>query len=286
MEYLDLLRNPAILHAMAVHFPVALSVLGVPVAFAALIARRRHAPLWLTALLYALLAVAAFAAVQTGEGARERAPATLPEEVWGLIDEHEELGEKIWMAALATAVAALLAFVPYPNFSAAMRVLAVAGSLTVLGMAGLTAHRGGALVYEHGVGTALVSEAAVQTSAAPEQPAAATAPVSLPEAAPPAASETPPAPAYEKDIRAIFTKHCTECHSEPGAESGLDLTTLEGARKGGRKTGQVIIGGNADGSPMVQYLEGARLPRMPRNAPPLSPEEIALIRNWIAAGAE
>lgn len=290
MEYLLALQNPAILHAMAVHFPVALAVLGVPLALAALIARMRKTPLWLTVLLYVLLTAAAFAAVMTGNGAREHAPDTLPEEVWKLIGAHEELGEKIWMAALATALVALLAFIPYPNFSAAMRVLAVAGSLTVLGMVVLTAHRGGTLVYEHGVGTATMSVTFDARHTAPKQvvPQSSSTPAPQPPADTPSpiSNETPQALTFEKDIYPVLAKHCTECHSEPGAESGLDLATLDGARKGGRKHGQVIVSGNADGSPLVQYLEGKRLPQMPRNAPPLAPENIAAIRSWIAAGAQ
>lgn len=286
MEYLQALQNPAVLHAMAVHFPVALAVLGVPVALAALIARTRKTPLWLTVLLYVVVTAAAFAAATTGEGAREHAPGTLPKEVWNLIDAHEELGEKIWIAALATALVALLAFIPYPNFSVAMRVLAVAGSLTVLGMVSLTAHRGGTLVYEHGVGTAAVAAVPDAAHTTPEQPAQPPAPQPAVESPAPALADAPSAPTYENDIRPIFAAHCTECHSEPDATSGLNLTTLEGARKGGKKNGQVIIGGNPDGSPMVQHLEGKRLPQMPRNAPPLAPEKITAIRSWIAAGAQ
>src|SRR5207249_10469870 len=39
-------------------------------------------------------------------------------------------------------------------------------------------------------------------------------------------------------------------------------------------------------SPMVDYLRGLRAPQMPKGNPPLSEEELHVIRSWILAGAK
>ncbi len=49
--------------------------------------------------------------------------------------------------------------------------------------------------------------------------------------------------------------------------------------------GRPIVPGNADGSRIIQMLEGKIAPRMPFGADPLPPADIAAIRAWINAGA-
>jgi hypothetical protein len=102
---------------------------------------------------------------------------------------------------------------------------------------------------------------------------------------------------FTRDILPILSrpKGCKSCHDagsalpEGFAQSGFDTTNLGTIRKGGVATrGTVIIAGNPNGSALVQKVEGTfpRGARMPRNQPPLSVEEIALIRTWIAEGAQ
>jgi hypothetical protein len=105
---------------------------------------------------------------------------------------------------------------------------------------------------------------------------------------------------FARDIRPILSRSdgppagCKRCHYK--AESapqgydigGLDLTTLGTLRQGGVSSGRsIVIAGDPDGSAIIKKLEGtyARGARMPKDLPPLSREEIGLVRRWIAEGA-
>src|SRR5205085_10538036 len=46
------------------------------------------------------------------------------------------------------------------------------------------------------------------------------------------------------------------------------------------------VPGKPDESPLVAYVRGLRTPQMPKGNPPLSEQELHLIRLWILAGAQ
>jgi hypothetical protein len=99
-----------------------------------------------------------------------------------------------------------------------------------------------------------------------------------------------PAPTYWKDIRPIFRKYCTACHSsknirEVDVSGGLALDSFEAARKG--TTHPVIKPGKAEDSRLVRLLITTNVRRrMPLDAPPLPADKIALVRRWIDTGAK
>jgi mono/diheme cytochrome c family protein len=98
-------------------------------------------------------------------------------------------------------------------------------------------------------------------------------------------STPPSAIDFTRDIQPIFQKHCYECHSAKKSRAHLRLDVRALAMQGG-DDGPVIVPGHADESPMVRRLLGlGGDDRMPKDADPLSPAQIALIRGWIEAGA-
>ncbi|MBN9118073.1 MAG: hypothetical protein J0I06_02715 [Planctomycetes bacterium] len=99
-------------------------------------------------------------------------------------------------------------------------------------------------------------------------------------------------PTYWQDVRPIFRKHCVVCHSERklpelDVSAGLALDKPDNIKKGG-KGGKVtvLVSGKPDASLVVTLLTSKDKKRaMPLDADPLSPEEIAIVRKWVAAGA-
>lgn len=97
-------------------------------------------------------------------------------------------------------------------------------------------------------------------------------------------------PTYWRDVRPLFRKHCTVCHSaknlkEPDVSGGLALDSYAAALKGGERV--VIRPGQSGESHLVRLLVSENVKRrMPLDAPPLPAETIALIRRWIDAGAK
>lgn len=86
-------------------------------------------------------------------------------------------------------------------------------------------------------------------------------------------------------VSAVLSERCAKCHSDFDAPMGLALVSYSDVMAGSW-TGPVIIPGDPDASALVHRIEGRAEPRMPLDGPPyLSPEEIATIRDWIAAGA-
>jgi mono/diheme cytochrome c family protein len=95
---------------------------------------------------------------------------------------------------------------------------------------------------------------------------------------------------YAAKIAPLFQEHCIDCHAADDADGDFVIETYEALMKGG-ETSKAIVPGNAQDSLLVKFLEG-RSGKEGKNKfmPPgkrdhLKPEEIALIRQWIDAGA-
>lgn len=87
-------------------------------------------------------------------------------------------------------------------------------------------------------------------------------------------------------VRPVLERHCLSCHNDRDRKGGLSLVSAETFRKGG-ESGAVV----APGDPSASYLLDMVTPQegkaaMPKGSAPLSPEDLALLRDWIAAGAE
>src|SRR5579872_959052 len=91
-------------------------------------------------------------------------------------------------------------------------------------------------------------------------------------------------PSYYREIQPILQKNCIGCHQPAMKSSGLDLTTFDGLRAGG-KHGPAFSGGAPVESLIIRYMNGELKPPMPLGAPPLSKADIELVREWIKSGA-
>ncbi|MHC1743491.1 MAG: c-type cytochrome domain-containing protein [Syntrophobacteraceae bacterium] len=88
------------------------------------------------------------------------------------------------------------------------------------------------------------------------------------------------------EVSAVLTDNCTLCHAAPSPASGLRLDGYAGIMKGG-KSGPVVVPGDPEKSEIIRRLRGLSEPRMPMSGPPwLSDDKIALIEQWIKAGAK
>jgi len=103
-------------------------------------------------------------------------------------------------------------------------------------------------------------------------------------------SELPAAPAsdapevsFERDVRPLLKAHCFHCHGEQGrTEAGLDLRLRRFVANGG-DSGPAIVPGKPDKSLLIERVAAGEMP--PGKVEKLSPEQIDVIRRWIAAGS-
>src|SRR5438477_3821340 len=93
-------------------------------------------------------------------------------------------------------------------------------------------------------------------------------------------------------VEAILTEHCLECHGSQDPEAKLVMESFDLLLKGG-ESGPVIVPGKSDESLLVRMIEGTvekdgkKLIMPPgKKREKLKPEQIALIRAWIDAGAK
>jgi hypothetical protein len=87
---------------------------------------------------------------------------------------------------------------------------------------------------------------------------------------------------FASDVLPSLEARCWECHSEESAELGLKLDTYEGVMAGS-DYGTVVEPGNPDGSLLIEMIESGD---MPEDGDPVTPDELEVLRAWIAAGAE
>src|SRR5439155_21085573 len=89
----------------------------------------------------------------------------------------------------------------------------------------------------------------------------------------------------DKEVVSVLKDKCLQCHGDAVQMSKLDLRTRESILRGGEK-GPAIVPGNAEGSRLYRRVAGLEQPAMPMAPmPALSPQEIAVLKNWIDQGA-
>jgi hypothetical protein len=87
---------------------------------------------------------------------------------------------------------------------------------------------------------------------------------------------------FEHEIRPILKAYCLDCHGgEEELKGGLDLRLKRFAEAGGR-SGTALVPGFPDESLLLIRMQDAEMPPGDVKVPP---ESIALIEQWIAAGA-
>src|SRR6267143_1596049 len=92
-----------------------------------------------------------------------------------------------------------------------------------------------------------------------------------------------PPPTFEKDIRPILKAHCFDCHGEgEKLKGGLDLRLQRLMLKGGDE-GPVIVPGKPEKSLLLKLVRNGEMPKRDKK---LTPDQVAMIKTWIATGAK
>jgi mono/diheme cytochrome c family protein len=87
---------------------------------------------------------------------------------------------------------------------------------------------------------------------------------------------------FVQQIAPIFQTHCIRCHSPGNEKGGVSVANFTDLRESDH-----VIPGDPDASHLLEMISSVDSgpPEMPKDSTPLSAEEIALIRDWITAGA-
>lgn len=89
---------------------------------------------------------------------------------------------------------------------------------------------------------------------------------------------------FYRQVRPILQRHCTGCHQPAKAGGKLVLTSYAAAKAGGEQ-GIGFEVGKPDDSLLIEFISGEK-PAMPKNAPPLTKDQVSAISRWIAEGAK
>lgn len=148
---------PDPLHPAIVHFPIVLILMGTVAAMVAVFWRKHSLPL-IAAVLLSLGALGSWVAIETGESDGGLVENSSPP-AQSMLDSHEDWAKRTLTVASLSAVAAVVS-VALRSLPRAARGVAAVAAIAALGASYAvyeTGHRGGALVFKHGVGVAVVS---------------------------------------------------------------------------------------------------------------------------------
>ncbi len=95
---------------------------------------------------------------------------------------------------------------------------------------------------------------------------------------------------FDRDVRPIFEEHCWGCHGPAKQVSGLRLDRRDSLLRGGDFGEPALTPGDAAASPLFEYVRNAdhdhAMPPNEEGRRRLKDREIAILRDWIDAGAE
>jgi hypothetical protein len=91
---------------------------------------------------------------------------------------------------------------------------------------------------------------------------------------------------FSRDIRPIFNQNCVPCHGGVRQKNGVSFIYREDALGRGKSGRSTIVAGSPDASELIRRVTSKDPDRrMPYHAPPLSSQQISLLRRWIKEGA-
>lgn len=86
---------------------------------------------------------------------------------------------------------------------------------------------------------------------------------------------------FAESVAPIFSKRCLACHNAKTAKGRYNMENFAGIMKGGESGAAVEIG-DAESSTLYLMIEDGS---MPKDADPLTPEQLAAVKKWINTGA-
>lgn len=86
---------------------------------------------------------------------------------------------------------------------------------------------------------------------------------------------------FAKQVAPIFSQRCVACHNARTAKGRFNLETFANLMKGGESGPSIVANKGADSNLHVEIESGS----MPKDADPLTAEQIALVKKWIDLGA-
>ncbi len=107
----------------------------------------------------------------------------------------------------------------------------------------------------------------------------------------PATATTPQSVSFARDIWPILDRSCASCHAGDKLKGDFSIASRESLLKGGQSGEPAIVPGRSAASPLLAYIadkvEDLEMPPLNRREknPPLTADEIALVRTWIDSGA-
>src|SRR6266849_4715393 len=102
----------------------------------------------------------------------------------------------------------------------------------------------------------------------------------------PAARAQSGPPSFAREVKPFLARYCAECHNADKLRGGLNMESFKTLEQGG-ENGSVFVASKPDESRIVLQVEGKAKPKMPpakAKQPP--PDELTVLRSWIAAGAK
>jgi hypothetical protein len=92
---------------------------------------------------------------------------------------------------------------------------------------------------------------------------------------------------FSRDIRPILNQNCVVCHGGVRQKNGVSFIFREEALGVGKSGRPTIVPGKPEESELIARVTSKDPEaRMPYHAPPLPPQQIALLRRWIKEGAK
>lgn len=91
-----------------------------------------------------------------------------------------------------------------------------------------------------------------------------------------------PALTYAKHVKAILENSCVSCHNKTKTRGKLDLSTYATMMRGG-ENGLAVKAGKPDDSPLYTSIVSMTMPPSGKKLPP---NEMKILREWIASGAK
>jgi len=92
---------------------------------------------------------------------------------------------------------------------------------------------------------------------------------------------------FSRDIRPILNQNCMPCHGGVRQKNGVSFLFREEALGTGKSGKRTIVPGKPNESELIKRVTSSDPDtRMPYHAPPLSPQQIDVLRRWIKQGAK